>query len=230
MDIADTQSRPGHLYRHRSGGGKTRNSFPRRLERVRSAGFTLFEIMIAVAIFAILGLVAFTGLNEMTRKGQSIADANLRLSELQFAVVYFVRDWTQVSPRGIRNQYGDPEANIVIDEGAISFTRSGWVNPLGRQRSTLQRVQYLLDEDRLVRRHWPSIDQGIGEEPLESVLLDGVQALEIEFFDAEGEPIGDWPPEEGQEVESAPVVLSFQLELDEFGEIRRVLEIPDGLF
>jgi general secretion pathway protein J len=110
----------------------------------KSAGFTLFEMVIAVSIFALMGVIAFGGLGHMTRTGQAVADANDRLADLQFAVVYFNRDWTQVSPRRIRNQYGDEEANIVIENDAITFTRSGWSNLLGQPRSTLQRVQYLV--------------------------------------------------------------------------------------
>ena len=56
----------------------------------RSAGFTLFEMVIAVSIFALMGVIALGGLGQMTRTGQSVADANDRLSDLQFAVVYFM--------------------------------------------------------------------------------------------------------------------------------------------
>ncbi len=57
--------------------------------------------------------------------GACLAEANNRLSDLQFAVAYFNRDWTQVSPRKIRNQYGDEENNVVISDAGITFARSG---------------------------------------------------------------------------------------------------------
>jgi general secretion pathway protein J len=184
-------------------------------------------MLIAVSIFALMGVVAFTGLSQMTRTGQAVADANDRLSELQFAVVYFNRDWTQVSPRKIRNQYGDEESNIVISDGVISFTRSGWSNLLGRTRSNLQRVQYLVIDNQLVRRHWRSLDQGVGELPLQSVLLDGVEAMEVEFIDAQGEPIRSWPLESANDA-GDPIVLAFRLDLTDIGEITRILEVPRG--
>ena len=88
----------------------------------RNRGFTLFEMVIAVSIFALMGVVAFTGLSQMTRTGEAVADANRRLSDLQFAVVYFTRDWAQVSPRKIRDEYGSELSNIVLTDGAIGFT------------------------------------------------------------------------------------------------------------
>jgi general secretion pathway protein J len=193
----------------------------------RCRGFTLFEMVIAVSIFAIIGVVAFGGLGQMTRTGQAVADANNRLSDLQFAVVYFSHDWTQVSPRKIRNQYGDEESNIVIDDGVITFTRSGWSNLLGKKRSTLQRVQYLVLENQLIRRHWRSLDQGIAEEPLQAVLLDDVESLEVEFLDALAKPIRVWPAD--SELDGGnPIVLAFRLDLTDIGEITRILEMPNG--
>jgi len=191
-------------------------------------GFTLFEMVIAISIFALMGVIAFTGLGQMVRTGQSVADANDRLSEMQFAVVYFSRDWTQVSPRKVRNQYGDEESNIVIEDDVITFTRSGWGNLLGRKRSTLQRVQYLLLDKKLVRRHWLSLDQGIAELPVQVTLLDNVEAMEVEFQDAVGEPIRVWPVETDFSAGS-PILLALRLKLPEMGEITRWLEVPDGV-
>ena len=197
---------------------------------IRQRGFTLFEMVIAVAIFALMGVLAFAGLGQMTRSGQAVAEANARLSELQFAVVYFKRDWTQVSPRMIRNQYGDVESNIVLEDDVITFTRSGWHNLLGHKRSNLQRVQYLMVDNELRRRYWFSLDQGIGEEPLEAVLLKGVKSMRVTFVDARGKDVEQWPQVTNSSTATGkPIMLSLSLDLDKMGEIKRLLEIPDGL-
>ncbi len=193
------------------------------------AGFTLLEVVVAVSIFAVIGVIALTGLGKMTRDGQALANANNRLSELQFAVVYFEREWAQVSPRGIRNQYGDEEANIVIADDTITFTHSGWSNLLGNRRSNLQRVQYLVDDDRLLRRYWQSLDQGIGERPVETVLLDKVESMEVTFLNAGGEPLRSWPLEASAN-QGQPILLALKLELPDRGDIVRLLEVPDGVF
>jgi general secretion pathway protein J len=191
-------------------------------------GFTLFEMVIAVSIFALMGVIAFGGLGQMTRTGQAVADANDRLSDLQFAVVYFTRDWTQVSPRRIRNQYGDEESNIVIAEDSITFTRSGWDNLLGQPRSTLQRVQYLVDDNQLLRRHWRSLDQGIGEKPIQVVLLDNVESMEVGFQNILGKLIRTWPVDSSYN-DGDPILLAIKFELTDMGEITRLLEVPKGV-
>ena len=200
-----------------------------RYKMTRCRGFTLFEMVIAVSIFALMGVIAFGGLGQMTRTGEAVADANDRLSDLQFAVVYFNREWIQVSPRKVRNQYGDEEANIMIEDDVITFTRSGWSNILGRQRSTLQRVQYLVLDNKFVRRHWRSLDQGIAEQPIQTVLLENVESFDIEFQDALGKGIKEWPVQAGGSSNGDPILLAFRLELPDMGEIIRLLEVPKGV-
>jgi len=194
----------------------------------RQKGFTLLEMVIAVSIFALMGIIAFTALGQMTRTGQVVGEANNRLSDLQFAVVYFKRDWTQVSSRKIRDQYGDEQSNIILNDGIITFTRSGWSNLLGHKRSTLQRVQYLVIDNQLVRRHWRSLDQGIGELPLQSVLLGDVESMEVEFLDALEKPIRIWPVDTSLAAGN-PIALAFRLDLSDIGEITRILELPSGV-
>jgi general secretion pathway protein J len=203
---------------------------PGRSVRItRNHGFTLFEMVIAVSIFALMGVVAFTGLSQMTHTGEAVADANKRLSDLQFAVVYFSRDWAQVSPRKIRDQYGDEASNIEIEDGSISFTRGGWSNQFDPTRSTLQRVQYLVVDNQLVRRHWASLDQAPGTQPFQSVLLDNVEQMEVEFFNSSEEPVRTWPEETASGEASNPLVLVFRLDLKDMGQITRILEVPGGV-
>ena len=150
---------------------------------IKQTGFTLFEMVVAVGIFAVMGTIAYPGLTQMAKTGQAVSESNLRISELQFAVAYINRDWLQVSPRKIRNRYGDEESNILIENNSITFTRGGRSNLLQQKRSSLQRVTYNLVGKNLTRQHWLSLDQGVGEEAFSTVLLKNVSGFEIGFID-----------------------------------------------
>ena len=64
--------------------------------------------------------------------------------------------------------------------------------------------------------------------PLESVLLDEVESLEVEFLDALEKPIRTWPVETSLEAGN-PIALAFRLDLSDIGEITRILEVPNGV-
>lgn len=198
------------------------------MNRNSHSGFTLIEMIVAVAISLVMMAIGYTGLNHTIKTASQVSEANLQLSELQFGLAYFNQDWFQVSPRKIRNQYGDEENNIVIEDNSIVFTRSGWANLLQNQRSELQRVQYLVIDGNLVRRHWRSLDQGIAEAPLATVLIHDVESFEVNFINPSESEIPDWPNEATQNVGN-PIALKIKLELARLGEIRRILEIPSGV-
>ncbi len=198
------------------------------IRNCRNQGFTLLEMLVAVAIFAVMAGIAYSSLNQTVKIGYQVKEAGDRLSELQFAMAYFNRDWMQVSPRKIRNQYGDTENQVVLADNSISFTRGGWDNLLQNKRSELQRVQYQLVSDKLVRRYWLSLDQGIGEEPLTTVLLSDVESLEIQLISEDERTIDNWPDEVTRGL-GKPIALKMIVNLGEFGEIRRIMELPDGV-
>lgn len=183
-------------------------------------------MVVAVAIFAVMASMAYSGLNQTVRAGAQVGEANQRLSALQFSLTYFGRDWLQVVPRKILNQYGDVEDQVVIADNSIKFTRGGWSNLLAQKRSELQRVQYLLVEDRFVRRHWFALDQGIGVEPFEVVLLEGVKSMQLEFIDDQEQAIETWP--DTTDRSKPPIALKITLDLEQFGAVWRILEVPDA--
>lgn len=187
----------------------------------------MIEMVIAVAIFALMMVMAFPGLTHIARVGDQVGQANRRLAELQFALTYLNRDWMQVSPRKILDQYGDEKSNIVIVDNSISFTHSGWSNLLQQKRSELQRVQYLVIDNQLIRQYWASLDQGTAEEPIATVLMEDIESFQIHFIDSSEQAIEDWPLAVG--AVDAPIALRVEIDAQQIGQIHRIMEIPDGV-
>ncbi len=191
--------------------------------------FTLFEMVVAVAIFAVMGAIAYPGITELAKTGQVVGESNQRISELQFAISYFTRDWMQVSNRKVRNRYGDEESSVFIENNnTISFTRGGRSNLLQQKRSRLQRVRYSLIEKELVREYWQSLDQGIAEEPLTVVLLKNVEVFQVSLIDGTEKKIENWPTVDLVGT-GTPIALLIEVELSDLGTIQRILEVPGGV-
>ena len=89
------------------------------------------------------------------------------------------------------------EAPLVTDgrgEFFVRLTRAGWRNPAQLPRGTLQRVQYRLEDEELIRESWVVLDSPLGVEPRSEVLIDGVEELRIEYLDGEDDWSESWPP------------------------------------
>lgn len=201
-----------------------------RQEKYQYQGFTLIEMVIAVAIFAVMMVIAFPGLTHIAKVGEQVGQSNRRLSELQFALTYFNRDWMQVSSRKILDQYGDEKSHIIIQDNSISFTRSGWSNLLQQKRSELQRVEYLLKENQLIRQYWTSLDQLIADEAVATVLIDDIESFSIHLIDSSEKPIERWPlGEQDRQRVDKPIALRVEIDVKNFGMIHRIMEISDGV-
>lgn len=194
-------------------------------------GFTLLELLVAMAIFGVLGALAMGGLNTILNQ-QEIARAQLeRLNKVQRAVRIMTADFSQLNPRIARDQLGQPEAPLLApcqSDALVCLSRDGWRNPFWRQpRGTLQRVRYRLEDERIIREFWPVTDPTLSNELREDVLLEGVEALEIEFLDGQGEAQGEWPAVDSPDAvdNGLPVAVSITIRLHDWGEIVRTVEV-----
>lgn len=197
---------------------------------MKAAGFTLLEMMVAVSIFAIIGVMGFGGLIQVNRSSEQITEVQQQLADIQLAMAYLQRDLSQLSSRKVRDQYGDEQAQFILDEEGITFTRSGWSNLVQRKRSNLQRVEYSLAEQNLVRSYWPELDQPYTENRIDQTILNGVSSFSMHFIDRDNKKIEKWPLDPEVNNASTPVALVMTLELEQFGEIRRIFEITHAIF
>lgn len=190
-------------------------------------GFTLFEVMVAVSIFALIAAMTMTNLIQVGKSGERISESQRQLADIQFALGYVAKDLAQRINRGVRDQYGDQQPALIIEEGRLVFTRSGWSNLLQQPRSNLQRVEYRLVDDSLLRKYWPQLDQGYEEQALEQNLIGGVEAFSVVLLTSGNETLDSWPVDVQGISTVEPIALELTLQLQDFGLIRRVFEIDD---
>lgn len=199
---------------------------------VRQKAFTLIEVLVAMAIFAILSALAYGTLSQTLLSAELLGDRMDRLQALQRTMRMLTDDLHQLAPRPVRDELGDnfgPALSTGFQSGfAIELTRSGWNNPMVLPRSTMQRAAYRIEEDELVRYHWTVLDRTLSNEPISVVLLDGVESLQFRFFQGDGEYVDQWPPlsQDGPaNVRLRPRAVEIVLRLEGEGEITRLVEV-----
>ena len=195
----------------------------------RPSGFTLIEILVAVGIFAMIGLVSGHMLGRVIDASERTEARTQRLYELQRTIQLMERDLLQLSNRTIRNEFGDSQASLMTGvAGGLEFSRLGWRNPLGIARSEVQRMRYALVDGELHRDFWQVLDRAEDSLPRTQLLLKDVEMMELNFLDQELNDYPMWPPgasdlEGGGQPQLTAIEL--RLELPPFGEITRLFQV-----
>jgi general secretion pathway protein J len=198
-------------------------------------GFTLLELLIAIAIFALLGLGTYRMLDSVLQTDKVTRSHEAQLRELVRAMAAFERDLLQVQARPVRDPFGEPRAALLAevgDDGALELSRSGWRNPLAQPRASLQRVRWQRSGEQWQRLYWTVLDQAQDSQPQVQQALDGVTALQLRYQDAKGVWHDNWPPESGPGEDNLavlPQALELLLEHRRYGQLRRLLRLPDRL-
>jgi|TARA_B100000315_G_C14594369_1_gene597843 general secretion pathway protein J len=194
---------------------------------VNSSGFTLLEVMVAVAIFALIGLGANQVLSTVIDTRDVTEARTEQFVSLQRALDVIERDLTQFANRPIRDELGDPMHALLIgsDLYNLEFTRVGWRNPLGVPRSSLQRVAYQLLEGELLRHYWLVLDRAEDSEPVTQTILTDVDDFRITALAAEGDSTYLWPPDDENPVLELPLAMELFVSMAGIGEIRKVVNL-----
>jgi general secretion pathway protein J len=190
-------------------------------------GFTLVEVMVAVALFALAAALALGGMNAITRaRGQLQAEAE-RLAALQLAVGMAERDLRGVALREVREGYGQLLPPLLGARAGLELSRHASTGLLREGRADLERVAYRVQDGRWLRLRYPVLDRVPASEPLVDQLLEGVESVDWRYLGRAGAaPLDAWPPPRGGE--ALPRAVELRLTLRDFGEIRRVFELPGG--
>jgi general secretion pathway protein J len=197
-----------------------------------SRGFTLLEMLIVFAVFAVIGVMSSRIISQVLDNQATLTKRGERLAEVQRALQVVQRDVLQMTHRSVRDELGGKLPNAMIDaDGVAEFTRMGWRNPLGSRRSELQRVGYRLEGDELQRIYWDVLDRLADSEPRQQGLLSRVERVEFVAVDRAGEEYAFWPQETAMDTavpERQLSALRLRMEVDGFGQVERIWPIPGG--
>lgn len=198
----------------------------------RVKGFTFVEMLLATAIFALVGLASVAILSNVTQSDELSQQRLQALQQLQQAMLVLERDVMQISARHVRIQ-GDPPKQERLwgepflmgsEDHGISFTRQGWRNPgMLLPRSELQAVAYRLQDGQLQRLFTLYVDAVNDTQPQQQVLLAELESFTVEYLFNER-----W--QERWHHQYLPQALKVTFRHQQLGDVERVLVLPEGLW
>lgn len=191
--------------------------------------FTLVELLIALAIFAVLSAFAYRGLAVLLESRESLDRDSRKWRDLALFVGRFERDVQAALDRPAIGASGttlSPVSSLLDLGGAsargLALTRAG-ATLYASELAAPQRVGYRFSEGRVDRLAWPGVDSGPRAEAVATPLLDNVRSLAFRFLDRSYEWRTDWalPATQGM-----PVAVEMTLELASGETIVRIVDIP----
>ncbi|UAA38909.1 type II secretion system minor pseudopilin GspJ [Paraneptunicella aestuarii] len=204
---------------------------------LRQKGFTLLEIMVAMAIFTLIGLASNSVLTTTLDSDALSQERFNQLKKLQRVMITIERDILQASQRPIRVE---GEKNEIVlrgglnafesDADGVGFVRAGWDNPqMMLPRSNLQPVVYRLRDNKLEKLYSNYVDNVVGTEPKIKVLMEDIEDFQVEFY-AGGRSTADddlqWA--EVYAGTTLPKAIAIAITSKEFGTIRREFLLATG--
>jgi general secretion pathway protein J len=163
----------------------------------RNSGFTLVEILLALAIFGVLSVLAYRATAALTESEARLSFEAQRWRTIEGLFTRFEADIRQAVPRPVR--YGArveaPWLSLPPDDAgnsALVFTRSG-AEFADEPAMAGQRVGYRLRNHALEIAYWPHLDNVEGAQPAVYVLADGVSAFRVEYLTGHGAWRSLWP-------------------------------------
>ena len=197
--------------------------------RAKVRGFTLLELLVAIAIFAVLATLSYGSVRHMLSFDDGLKRATRRYEHLRYAVVMLEQDLTPVlAPRGVRDALGaaEPALRAGLKGELLTFTRR--VSDAGHFDGgpALRRVRYRVQDGSLYRDVWEVLDRTPETRFHSQRLLRDVQALKLRFFDS-GAWVEFWPRDDNAvSDQQLPRGVEFKLEFKDKQSLRRVLARP----
>lgn len=152
----------------------------------KEAGFTLVEMLVALAIFSLLSVGATTAMIGGLNSKERISEKLEAITEFETARAILKADLNNLVLRTMRDPYGTQEQYIFTggDISILTFTRQGRENPGGlEKRGDLERVSYVFEEDKLIRRSLGNANPAPQTPVRDRVLLSGIENVIVSFED-----------------------------------------------
>ena len=183
----------------------------------RAHGFTLLELLVALAAFALLAAAAHGTLQSMSQAAVSQREASARLQAMQLALGRLERELAQALPVTARGGRG--ATALSGSAQSIEFStlgEAGW-----QPDAVIRGVRYWLDGERLLRASGTTPATSTTDDGLD--VLDGLSDLRFAYYARPGGWQAGW-----QASAAAPLPAAVRIEMEtSAGErFERIVELP----
>lgn len=182
-------------------------------------GFTLLEVLIALFIFTVIGLMLTQTLHTVMITQESIHQSATELTALQTTLLIFSQDLKQVLDPSILAAQGIEENSFSGSRYQLSFIHfdGNW------QTQSLKRSCYHREIGQLIRDTWLALNKK-QQPPHRQILIDPIQQLEFRYLDNKKKYHSSWPPENNDQ--QLPQAVAIRLHFQHTGTLEQLYPLP----
>ncbi len=201
----------------------------------KSAGFTLLEVMVALAIMAIIAVLSGQAFQTASSGAAATREAMDRFARIDRTFVLLENDFRNALPMLVRSESGNPLPPLYIavsDDYWLTILRGGFDNTLFQPRTELVRIGYRYVNEAIWRDTWYNPADNDENEARKQKLLTGVRTMEVRVLPrnatsiAAGPWLDSWPG--NPHSTDLPIAIEITLELDDLGEVTRLFTLLPG--
>ena len=200
----------------------------------RNDGYTLIEVIIALALFALVTTLSATVIKQAFDTRAQLMATTDRLHAVELVVSLLQRDSAHITNRAIRSTDKQLFPPFIGESNYLEFTRNGIVNPNAMQkRSTMKRVALLCEQKRLIRRTWLSLDAPSHHKFMDKILLDNLEHCTFSYLSQTQEQLSEWRPYalgKKQSKTVLPSAILLRIKPEKLGQATLFFIIPEGLY
>lgn len=191
----------------------------------KERAFTLIELLIALAIFSVMSVTSYVGLQNFLAMRQSLEAHERAFAELQNAILLIEADMENLAARSIRDELGDrvPAFNSS-GQMQVELSRFRPGLPIEFERADLLRVNYFIENNQLIRRAWSALDRTPDTPYRDRILLSEVGGIEWRFL--AGSWLSFWPQNDDPiSIRQLPRAVEVTISLSDGRAVTRVLRV-----
>jgi len=192
------------------------------------AGFSLIETLMALFIVAMLAAGGGALLMQTLQAGKQVSAQTESLTDLQIAHAVLRDDFGALTTRASSAPGAFEPAQFFIGRRAVQgepvmeFVRGAWSDPAGQSvRSDLQRVEYRLEDARLIRKAWLRPDPSGQTPTTERVIARDFVSADVRYHQA-GDWFEEWNSSLQNRTSEAPGAVEVTLRFQNGDELRQL--------
>lgn len=197
-------------------------------------GFTLIEILVALAIFALLAMITSSSMYYAFDIKNRLSVQSNQINKLQLTLILLNKSIYQTVNRAVRIGDMQLQSSFIGSNHYLEFTRAGGINPESLAKiSTLQRMAYLCQGSNLIERTWVILDSTRPSEYQDKLLLSGLVTCKFSYLNRALQVLGEWhnsASDFNQKAEALPKAIQLKLSYKAANPLVYTFPIPEAQY